>query len=280
MTTARLEELCPVWNVAPANASGRETFHPIYDTCRLGDDESGDEPPLLILGGNAVPAEELKSRGVTHILSLLALKRGQKPAAESAGDEFERHIVDIEDDYDSDLVSVLPSAHNFIDKARSRGGLCYVHCEMGRSRSAATVISWLMHWRKQNGRPASFIDCYAAVASRRRITALNYGFAATLCDFEVELGAAKTSLPLLKYFQLMQHPSCGIFRFTPVPEFHELLREVGAALDDKARTSYLESTPRDLSIRKALRGFVHVLRALSPTSPTCRETLKILNVEE
>lgn len=280
MTPARLEKLCPGWNVAPANASGRETCHAIFDACRLGDDESSDVPPLLILGGNAVPAEDLRSRGVTHILSLLALKRGQKPAAESSGGEFERLIVDIEDDYDADILSALPSAHNFIDKARSSGGMCYVHCEMGRSRSATVVISWLMHWRKQNGQPPSLIESYAAVASRRRITALNYGFAATLCDFEVELGAAKTSLPLLHYFRLMQHPSAGIFRFTPVPELSELLHEVGAALDEKARTSYLESTQREISIRKALRGLIYVLRALSPTSPTCRESLKILNVEE
>lgn len=279
MTVPQLEILCPQWNVAPENASGRETCHAIYETCCFGDDKSSDQPPLLILGGNEVSAEELTKRGVTHILSLLSLKRGQKKAAESSGDEFERLVIDIEDDYDADLFSTLQAAHDFIDKSRTNDGLCYVHCEMGRSRSASMVISWLMHWRYKNGQQPSLIDCYAAVASRRRITALNYGFFAVLCDFEAELGAADSSLPLLSYFRLMQHPSSGIFRFTPVPELSELLHEVSAALDTKASVSYMEVGQRELSIRKALKGFVYVLRELSPTSRTCRTTLQTLGVE-
>merc|ERR1711881_208983 len=102
-------------------------------------------------------------------------------------------------------------AFSFLDEAKRTSGIPYIHCEQGRSRSAAMVIGWLMHRRARLGQRPSLLDCYSAVASRRRISALNYGFFARLCDLEGRLAlgaygsyAGTPSLSLLEYFLLQQ----------------------------------------------------------------------------
>merc|ERR1719444_196964 len=96
---------------------------------------------------------------------------------------------------------------------------------MGRSRSAATVAAYLMRYRVCHGKPPSLLECIASIASRRRITAMNYGFVARLCDLELALGAEKTSLPLVWWFRLHQTPQTGIFPYSPAPDYCEILRE-------------------------------------------------------
>merc|ERR1719183_3005338 len=211
MTLSLLFKLWPQWNSDPGNASGTDCYHPIYTTWR---DPTLPEPigqkALLFLGGNAVNEATLTSLGVTHILSLVSLKRCQRAAAVDA-EHFQRLLIDIEDDYDADLRASFDAAFRFLDKAVKDGGLPYVHCEQGRSRSASIVIAWLMHRRARLGQRPSLLDSYCAVSSRRRISALNYGFFARLCDLEGVLAleaygsyAGTPSLSLVQYFLLTQ----------------------------------------------------------------------------
>jgi hypothetical protein len=178
ISLSRLMEVWPTWNAELENASGPDTFHPIHDTWHKLSD-SASEPPLFYLGGNAIKGEVFVSLGISHILSLVSSKRGQKPV-DAGTTEIQQLTLDIEDDYDADIRVAFRSAFAFLEEVEKCGGLCYVHCEQGRSRSASVVIAWLMHRRARLGERPSLLECYSAVASRRRISALNYGFFARL----------------------------------------------------------------------------------------------------
>jgi hypothetical protein len=259
MTLALLQSLWPQWNSDPANASGTDTYHPIHSAWRDAACSAPPlEEPLLFLGGNAITEGALTTCGVTHILSLVSLKRCQKPAAAEAG-QFERLVIDIEDDFNADIQASFDVAFKFIDSARRGGGICYVHCEQGRSRSASMVIAWLMHHRARSGKHPSLLECYSAIASRRRISALNYGFFARLCDLEGKLAlqtygsyAGTPSLALLQYFILTQHDP-KLFAYPPAPSLEELRNENGLELHD------VSATVRQKAMRRLLRGFCFVL---------------------
>jgi hypothetical protein len=73
---------------------------------------------------------------------------------------------------------------------------------MGRSRSAATTVAFLM---RQFG--VSLLAAFAHVSVRRDINALNYGFWSQLCDEEVVLSPhvqATCTLPLMQYFLVLE----------------------------------------------------------------------------
>jgi len=74
-----------------------------------------------------------------------------------------------------DLLAKLKQhdVHSFMDDARREGGVVLVHCYYGASRSATTVISYLM---KDEG--LSFEEALADLMSRRDCVAPNRGF----CD--------------------------------------------------------------------------------------------------
>lgn len=271
VSLALLEELYPGWAEDAICESGRHNCHPISESYRDTRSDSDEDvgKPLLVLGGNEVDVACLQRLGVTHILSLVS-QSGQPPAADGV-DGFAREVIHIEDQYDADFWSALPIAHRFIDSAVESEGLCYVHCQMGRSRSAAMVISWLMLHRARQGLPPALLECVAAVASRRRITAMNYGFWARLSDFEISLGVETTTLPLVWLCVLHLRPSLGVFPYSPPPTYVEAIREA-RLLGEVA------SSPRIRSIRRCLQGLITVLAALDD-SYTCHCALKELHVD-
>lgn len=270
MSLSRLMEMWPTWNAEPENASGPDTFHPIHDSWHNFSD-SASEPPLLYLGGNAIRGDVIVSLGISHILSLVSSKRGQKPV-DAGTAEIQQLTLDIEDDYDADIRVAFRSAFAFLEEIEKCGGLCYVHCEQGRSRSASVVIAWLMHRRARLGQRPSLLECYSAVASRRRVSALNYGFFARLCDLEASLAlaaygshAGTPSLSLLDYFLLHQQDKT-LFAYPPPPSYKELLEENGLEVNDQTVTG------RQRAIRRLLRGFCYVLKELQHASPACQQT--------
>merc|ERR1719407_96424 len=57
------------------------------------------------------------------------------------------------------------------------GAVALVHCQMGRSRSAAVVVAFLMERFR-----APLLAAYAHVMLRRHVSALHHGFFAQLVD--------------------------------------------------------------------------------------------------
>lgn len=258
------------WLSSPSASSGKDSFHAIHD---------GEEAPLCYLGGCDVRASALVEAGITHILSLVSPRRGQRPAASSEGDHggapFDRLVIEIEDDFDADLPSVLPQALAFLDQAAAGGDrkrCCLVHCELGRSRSASVVIAWLLQRRARRGQRASLLECWAAVARTRRISALNLGFFARLCDLEHQLcrGEHAPSMTLLDYARLPLLDRAQ-FAFKPVPSAGELVAE--SCKDENAP----EATARERAIRRLMRNLLFVLRELRAESPACAAALEELN---
>lgn len=80
----------------------------------------------------------LKKAGITHILTMGA---GMRPIYPK---EFIYKCFDIFDIPTQNLFPHLPSAINFIKTALSKSGSVLVHCYAGVSRSASTVIAYLM----------------------------------------------------------------------------------------------------------------------------------------
>ena len=107
----------------------------------------------------------------THVVTLWDDERPAAPAtshshpARRAAKEPARHVVRVRDDFDADLRSHFDACCAFPLRAPRRGGVAYVHCQMGRSRSATVTIAFLMRRYAVSLRVA-----YAHVAMRRTST--------------------------------------------------------------------------------------------------------------
>lgn len=98
----------------------------------------------------------------------------------------------LSDDSQQDLVEALPLASRFIDAALSAepAGRVLVHCSLGKSRSSALTLAFLMehrHW--------SLLHALRWLKERRACTAPNINFLRQLLNYEEQLfGSRLTSL--------------------------------------------------------------------------------------
>ncbi|KAL3316715.1 Protein phosphatase Slingshot 2 [Cichlidogyrus casuarinus] len=95
----------------------------------------------LLLGStfNASNRRELDTRNVSHILNVTREVDNFFP-----GENFIYKNVREFDLEDTQLLPYWEDTHRFINLAKENGTRCLVHCKMGVSRSAATVIAYLM----------------------------------------------------------------------------------------------------------------------------------------
>ncbi|KAF5402872.1 hypothetical protein PHET_03915 [Paragonimus heterotremus] len=95
----------------------------------------------LLLGTtfNASNRAELERRSVTHILNVTREVDNFFP-----GEKYEYRNIRVFDDERSSLLSYFEETHRFINEAKAQGTTCLVHCKMGISRSATTVIAYVM----------------------------------------------------------------------------------------------------------------------------------------
>ncbi|KAJ8263659.1 hypothetical protein COCON_G00161160 [Conger conger] len=136
----------------------------------------------LYLGSewNASNLEELQDTGVGYILNVTREIDNFFPGT------FAYHNIRVYDEEATDLLAHWNETYNFIMKAKKNHSKCLVHCKMGVSRSASTVIAYAM---KEYG--WSLEKAYNFVKQKRSITRPNAGFMRQLAEYEGILDASK-----------------------------------------------------------------------------------------
>uniref|UniRef100_A0A673GWP4 Protein phosphatase Slingshot homolog 1 n=1 Tax=Sinocyclocheilus rhinocerous TaxID=307959 RepID=A0A673GWP4_9TELE len=136
----------------------------------------------LYLGSewNASNLEELQETGVGYILNVTREIDNFFPGT------FCYHNVRVYDNETTDLLAHWNETYNFIVKAKKNQSKCLVHCKMGVSRSASTVIAYAM---KEYG--WSLEKAYNFVKQKRSITRPNASFMRQLAEYEGILDASK-----------------------------------------------------------------------------------------
>ncbi|NXX75165.1 SSH1 phosphatase, partial [Urocolius indicus] len=145
-----------------------------------------DKPSLifdhLYLGSewNASNLEELQGSGIDYILNVTREIDNFFPGL------FAYHNIRVYDEETTDLLAHWNEAYHFINKAKKNRSKCLVHCKMGVSRSASTVIAYAM---KEFG--WSLEKAYGYVKQKRSIARPNAGFMRQLLEYEGILDASK-----------------------------------------------------------------------------------------
>ncbi|KAL7986585.1 hypothetical protein Chor_012868 [Crotalus horridus] len=147
-----------------------------------------DKPSLifdhLYLGSewNASNLEELQGSGVDYILNVTREIDNFFPGL------FAYHNIRVYDEETTDLLAHWNEAYHFINKAKKNHSKCLVHCKMGVSRSASTVIAYAM---KEFG--WSLEKAYSYVRQKRSIARPNAGFMRQLLEYQGILDARAES---------------------------------------------------------------------------------------
>lgn len=121
----------------------------------------------LYLGSewNAANFEELQKNNVGYILNVTREIDNFFP------ESFTYMNIRVYDVEATDLLAHWPDTYNFINSARKSGQAVLVHCKMGVSRSASTVIAYAMKQQRW-----SLDEALAYVRDRRSIIKPNDGF--------------------------------------------------------------------------------------------------------
>ncbi|XP_061461323.1 protein phosphatase Slingshot homolog 2 [Rhineura floridana] len=129
---------------------------------------------------NASNLEDLQNRGVRYILNVTREIDNFFPGV------FEYHNIRVYDEEATDLLAYWNDTYKFISKAKQNGSKCLVHCKMGVSRSASTVIAYAM---KEYG--WNLNRAYDYVKDRRTVTKPNPSFMRQLEEYQGILLASK-----------------------------------------------------------------------------------------
>ncbi|XP_078278738.1 protein phosphatase Slingshot homolog 2b isoform X2 [Rhinoraja longicauda] len=129
---------------------------------------------------NASNLEDLQNRGIRYILNITREIDNFFPGM------FEYHNIRVYDDEATDLLAYWNDTYKFISRARNNGSKCLVHCKMGISRSASTVIAYAM---KEYG--WNLDKAYTYVKEKRTVTKPNVGFMRQLEEYQGILLASK-----------------------------------------------------------------------------------------
>ncbi|XP_053313005.1 protein phosphatase Slingshot homolog 2 isoform X2 [Spea bombifrons] len=129
---------------------------------------------------NASNLEDLQNRGVRYILNVTREIDNFFPGV------FEYHNIRVYDEEETDLLAFWNDTYKFISKAKKHGAKCLVHCKMGVSRSASTVIAYAM---KEYG--WNLDRAFDYVKERRTVTKPNPSFMRQLEEYQGILLASK-----------------------------------------------------------------------------------------
>jgi len=147
----------------------------------------------LFLGGvnAALQTQVLKDQGIRAVVC--CLRELEFPTCDF-GKDLEYYRVDVEDMGCEPIELFWPEATEFIHSWISHGQPVLVHCRAGVSRSASTVIAYLVKYQNY-----SLHDAFILARERRPVVTPNIGFMQKLCDFEASDRGTKATIAMPKY---------------------------------------------------------------------------------
>eukprot|EP00047_Mylnosiga_fluctuans_P001556 m.220889 g.220889 ORF g.220889 m.220889 type:complete len:354 (+) comp10476_c0_seq1:82-1143(+) len=152
------------WALPASPCMGENLFNPvalIWDFIAIGSEADAHNVPLL------------DRTRITHVLNLTS--SCFKPEVERTRKCLQIKLLDTPA---QDILSVIPTAIDFIQTARESGGRILVHCLAGISRSSAMVIAYIM-WRGHHSLP----EAYDIVRAHRACASPNLNFMGQLLVF-------------------------------------------------------------------------------------------------
>jgi len=157
--------------IKPPLRASRETVPPMHITEIIDD--------FLYLGGARDLADPvvLSSRNIRRIVNC-----AKEYTSDVKGENIETFTTSWVDSKAQNIETEFDAAFGFIETAKKFGERVFVHCMLGRSRSAALVIAYLMREQKKTLREA-----FDLVKSRRTIIKPNSGFMRQLIAYEQRL---------------------------------------------------------------------------------------------
>jgi len=153
-------------------------FAPEERTARSESDICSQIRPYLYVGGEKVARDKAKLQacGITHIFNMV---RNTTPNFFEHDGSFAYGQAFCDDAPDEDIASTVLFVSKFIEDARREGGICFVHCRSGISRSASAVIAHLI---LREG--LAFEAAFMQVQQKRQVVDPNGGFLDQLKDIE------------------------------------------------------------------------------------------------
>jgi protein-tyrosine phosphatase len=130
--------------------------------------------PEVYLGSlvGAASLVEKNEQGFTHVLSCI-----EHDLLPKLPEGIQTLHIEVSDEFGHSLAPHFANIIQFIQQARAENGKVFVHCEMGRSRSAAAVIAYLIACEGKSLKEAKLL-----VQEKRPIILINPWFAADLLD--------------------------------------------------------------------------------------------------
>lgn len=118
------------------------------------------------------PGNPIKQAGITHVLSVIDFSFHETTSSSDhlKAQNHTHLVIPIEDDPNENLLQHFSRMNAFIDSGLARGGV-FVHCAMGKSRSATAVVAFLM-WKYGMERD----EALAQVCEGRPVCEPNLGF--------------------------------------------------------------------------------------------------------
>ncbi|XP_016132470.1 protein phosphatase Slingshot homolog 2-like [Sinocyclocheilus grahami] len=193
---------------------------------------------------NASNLEELQNTGVQYILNVTREIDNFFPGL------FEYHNIRVYDEEATDLLAYWNDTYKFISRAKKAGAKCLVHCKMGVSRSASTVIAYAM---KEYGWDLE--QAFEYVKERRAVTKPNPSFMRQLEEYQGILMASKQ-----RHNKLWRSHSDS-----DLSEHHEPLCKATAA------QSLGRSYSRNQTFGQTSPSIKELLQSLTPTSASATE---------
>jgi protein-tyrosine phosphatase len=93
-------------------------------------------------------------------------------------------LIIIQDVAECEIHDHFEEAFEFINKAREEQSVIFIHCQVGKSRSATIVIAYLMKFHGY-----ALDDAFTFVKKLRKLVLPNLGFMAKLRKFALSLAS-------------------------------------------------------------------------------------------